>query len=226
MAGGKKKNETTAPEAGAAPTVDVTELVARLDRQQQLIDQLTQALVASRTQNAAIAQGGRGDEVFAVTNMGLAGIGFNVFDDRGVVREFYLPQKGSIVYLTRAQILELQQKAPQYFDKGYISAPEIVPPTANTIPDYDAFLRSLPVNDIKSRVGALDSIEQLYNIYAHIEAQRFTDTDASGQKLKDNEGRPRLEIVELDPKLLLVQAAIKQRLMVLGVVPPSEDGGE
>jgi hypothetical protein len=224
---GRKKSETTDVQSTPdTATPDAAELLRReLEQERVRNQQLMQALIGARNEAAAATQLSEQairEPLYPVTNLGLAAVGFTVFDDRGQPKDFLLAHKGAVAYLTLAQINEVREKSPSFFAKGYLSC-EVVPTTVNTIPDPGAYLAALEYADISGEIAKLDSTQVLYALFAHIENQRFTHVDEQGRPLTDEEGHPRLETLEIDPKLMLVQAAVQQRLAALGGNSVSSD---
>lgn len=133
------------------------------------------ALIASKARKIAEAKNAREgitDKVYEVKNLVGATVWVAVTNARGEKEHRQFENKGSVQFLTESQIAEIRD-ATQFFDKGYLAAPDVVEHNANVIDDYDQFIRKLDADDVSARINQIDNPEVLLGLYHHIENKRF-----------------------------------------------------
>lgn len=157
--------------------------------------------------------------LYRVENVAGASVSFTVTEAGGQKRHVRLEQRGSFVNLTEKQIREVQEKSPHFFEKGFLSAPDVIEDGPNVIRDIDAFVAGLPHDQINERIGQIDSLGTLWSIFNHIENLRFVHEDERGRALveEDIEGDlPVLREKEIDQRLLAIELAVQRRIAALG----------
>ncbi len=140
---------------------------------------LRSAVIASHNrENAAkrLAEQASNEAVFEVRNVVDMALSALVRDTRGHEMVIQWPQRGSIQYLTAAQVFELQERTRAFFDKGYLVAPELVAPSVNLIEDFDKFIAEGP-EATTPVIAEMDSVDVLTALYHHINSLRFRITD-------------------------------------------------
>lgn len=202
------RQQLEALKAGQSSDLSVQELIARNER-------LTLALLAER-------EAKKQDEVasrkYRVTNVSGAIIAFTVTEENGLKRRVRLARDGQYAELTEKQIRELYEKSPHFFEKGYLSAPDVIADSPNAIPDIAAFVRNLSYDDINERIGKITSLGTLWRIFNYIENQRFIAADEHGRPFTESDGDrelPVLKEVELDQRLIAIEMAVQRRIATL-----------
>lgn len=182
------------------------------------IQSLAAALQATRKQaNAAksLAETATQEPVYEVKNLIGATVSVNVTDSRGNPKNIMFATKGVVQYLTGAQIMELYDKYPVLFEKGYLQAPEVLPASHNAVENYDAFIDGVAYDEIDDRIAALDSPDVLIALFYHIENRRFRTEDEDGKPYRDARGKPEIREVPLDAKTRMLAHAIAARVKEL-----------
>lgn len=154
--------------------------------------------------------------LFRIENACGARVAFEVTDEKTLQPvHIVLEERGSFRLLTRDQIMELYHKTTEFFDRGYVVAPEVIEPSANVIPDIGKFLDALPLREINARIEQITALNTLFDIYHYIENLRYRSTDDHGQPILDRELQPMMEELDIDPKYesvaLQVQRVIRKR---------------
>jgi hypothetical protein len=209
--------ETTAPETAV---VTSTDLAALIEQNKQLMAQnaaLVAALVASRESGKAVADRSA-DEQVRIENLLGTVLAFSVTDPRtGIVRNITLEQRGSVASILRPQVDEIKEKYPHFFRDGYLGCNEVAA-NPNTIPNFKVFLEELTQEQIDERIEQITSTALLFDLFNHIENQRFTHLDERGQPLTEKDGDKTLFTMKETPlpfKLAAVERAVQQRLQQL-----------
>jgi hypothetical protein len=185
------------------------------------IEALKSALLSSRRKEAAgkaLAERAADEPVFEVTNAVDMALVANVRDHRGEEIHLMWPQKGAIQYLTAAQVWELQERAKHFFANGYLIAPELVEPSVNAIPDFDAFLTKGA--DATSQIEQMTSVDVLVNLYHHINGLRFQITEDESTIPRGESG---LKHVPLDAQIEVILHAVVRRVFQLAKIRLSAD---
>jgi hypothetical protein len=221
MARPKRTSEEESTPSTAASTPVATAAVSLEDvlaMNRQLMEQnqsLMAALMASRESGKATTTDAANEEQVRVVNLLGVTVAFQVADVRtGIPRSIVLDQRGSFTTVQRGQLREMQEKYPHFFEQGYLGCPE-VPSTPNTIENFDRFLSDLPEDQIVTRINSLTSSALLFDLFNHIENQRFTHLDEKGNVLVERDGdKPMLVMKErqIPFKLQAIERAIQQRI--------------
>lgn len=216
-----KSEATVAPEA-PAPVAETVPQTATIN-----VQDLMAALIAAREVQATPAPTEDGTTYKLINASGMA-LGIQVTDERsGAVRTYSLPKSGDFCKLTRGQVDELREKAPHFFERGYVSVPDLMEDNSNVIRNPDKFLAELKFDDIDTRISAISSKDTLFMLFNHIENKRFRHEDDRGQPLKEKIGGEELLVikeVKLDPKLAAVERAVKTRLEEVSGIRVNLDG--
>lgn len=133
------------------------------------------ALVTSAQKNVTLRKNagqGMKDEVYEVKNLLGATIFVAVSNARGEKEYLQFENKGSVQYLTAAQIAEVQDAVP-YFENGFLAAPGLVASNDNMIEDYDKFVQSLDSDKVAERIASITSADVLLGLYNHLETKRW-----------------------------------------------------
>lgn len=173
--------------------------------QQAQIRQLQAALLDSRKKEQAakrLAKQANDEEVFEVKSLIGAAVSVEITDAKGNLKRVVFEQKGAVHFLTAGQIAEVQDRT-DFFERGYLQAPEAVPVNPNTVENYDAFIASLDAESIRDRIAEMDSPETLFSLYHHVEGKRFVE--------EGNEVRQ----VEITGKEQIVLYTVMERLRSL-----------
>lgn len=213
-----KKNPVqneSAPVGVANEAAPGNERMAALEAQNaQLAEQvksLMAALVGTRLQPEVAEEA----ELIEATNVSGSALTATL-DNNGHPRTFLWEGRGVSHKLTRKQLQELFDKAPHFFEKGYISAPGFIDDNANVIHNVQRFLDTLTPENLQSRLDAITSIDTLYLLYHHIENSRFAE-----EAVKDTSGELVLPEVQINPLIMALQLGIAKKLNVLANVDVS-----
>lgn len=163
------------------------------------------ALVASAQKNVTLRKNagqGMKDEVYEVKNLLGATIFVGVSNARGEKEYLQFENKGSVQYLTAAQIAEVQDATP-YFKNGFLGAPGLVAANDNMIEDYDQFVQSLDSDKVAERISSITNADVLLGLYNHLETKRW--------KVEGTE----LVKQVVDSKSLMVLHAVADRASIL-----------
>jgi hypothetical protein len=207
-------SEPAAPVEVAAPAttqIDVNALMA--------------ALVAARQPAPVVSED---NKTYKCVNASGMALGIEVADGRtGLIRTYSLPKTGDFCMLTGSQVEELQEKAPHFFENGYVSVPDLIADNPNVIRHMAKFIAELAFDDIETRIDAITSKDTLFTLFNHIENQRFIHEDAHGKALTDKIGGEDslvLKEVKLSPKLATIERAVKSRLEEVSGIRINLDG--
>ena len=191
------------------------------------VQDLMAALVAAREVQSAPAVA-EDTQTYKVINASGMALGIQATDERtGVTRTYSLPKKGDFCKLTRGQVDELRERAPHFFERGYVSVPDLMEDNANVIRNIDKFLAELKFDDIDGRIALITSKDTLFTLFNHIESKRFVHEDERGQPLKNKVGGEEMLVIKeikLDPKLAAVERAVKTRLEEVSGIRLNLDG--
>jgi hypothetical protein len=180
----KESPETTpdvknlTPEQAAALIQELQAKLAKAASEDASVEDVADAkaaLVASAQKNVTLRKNaGQGlkDEVYEVKNLLGATIFVAVSNARGEKEYLQFENKGSVQYLTAAQIAEVQDATP-YFKNGFLGAPGMVETNDNMIEDYDKFVQSLDADKVTERVAAISNADVLLGLYNHLETKRW-----------------------------------------------------
>ena len=180
----KKSPETTpdvsnlTPEQAAALIQELQAKLAKASGEEATaedVEDAKAALIASsqkRMTERKNAGAGMTDEVYEVKNLIGAMIFVAVTDARGQKEYRQFENKGSVQFLTAAQIAEVDDATP-YFKNGYLSAPGLVAANDNMIDDYDKFVQSLDAEKVSDRINAITNADVLLGLFNHLENKRW-----------------------------------------------------
>lgn len=213
------------PDAALATEVErLKEQNAEIISQNQ---QLIAALVGSRN---ATSESEEDEATYKVYNVSGMTIVFSVSDARGLPKQVRLEKKTDVAYLTRAQLEELEEFSPHFFDEGYLSVPGYREDNPNTIRNIDAFIESIEFEDIRDRIQQIDSVTTLFSIYNHIQTARFTHLNEDGTPVveKDASGNVYRTVREkqVSPKMEAVEIEVQRRIDALTGVKVKRDAGD
>lgn len=210
--------DAPAPEPVQAPSEN-EDRIADLERK---LEQVTAALLASRANMNSAAEE---DPHFDLVNLIGANFVVKVQDRHGHERSFRLRGRGDKHPVTAEEFDYLRDKNPDLFEKGYLSAPDLMEENPNVIHDI-ASLAELPMDEISDRIMAITERSILFQIFNWVENQRFVSTDENGRPLLDEEGAPRLEELDLSPNLIALENAVRRRMATIARINTSPDGAE
>ena len=216
------------PAAAAQPETPATnpDMVSRLIEQNS---QLMAALSIARQSKGVTEDGIPQVKLYPVKNISGMALVFSVSDERtGLPKHFALEKRGDEAKLTKEQVIELQTKAPHFFEQGYVAVPDLVAPNANAIDDLKAMIDSLEYEQINERINQITSKATLFDLFHYIENQRFAHLDASGQPLVKDKGDGvkefYMEEKSLPPKLMAVETAVQRRIAAISGARVRLDG--
>lgn len=192
------------------------------------VNALMQAVIALREAPAAPAPVEKDQTIYTITNVSGMALGIEVNDERtGLLRTFSLPKHGDFCKLTRGQVEQLREKAPHFFERGYVSVPGVIEDNPNVIRDYEVFMATIAFDDIDAKIEGITSFETLNTLFNKIEAKRFISTDEQGNPLTekvDGKDQPVLREVKLEPRLRALETAVKHRIEALRQIKVHIDG--
>lgn len=201
-------DKATTPAPAASSTAD------------ELADKLANALIAAR---GSTEYRDTPKALHKVINTSGMQLGLFVTDTKtSQPRHIHLTLRGDFVQLTEDQVVEIQEKYPDYFTNGWLSCPDLVELNANCITDVPAFLGSLTIDSAESVISKITALSTLYNIYHHIETLRFNHLDDKGNELTvlNPEGKviPVIKENLISPLLERVEAVVQRRVKALSGV--------
>lgn len=194
--------------------------VSRIKRLEAALKASRKAATAART----LAERATDEPVFEVKNLVGATISIEITDSRGNPKRVMFEKRGDVHFLTATQILEVNERYSEFFDLGYLSAPEVLPDGPNSIYDYEAFIDEMTVEKIDAKVSAITSIDVLLDLYNVIENRRFVIEDENGKPYRDAFGQVEIREVKLDSKTRMLEQAIAARAREIGEIILSVDG--
>jgi hypothetical protein len=194
------------------------------DSTQKLVEALTSALLATRH---APKSNEPDATTFRLENVSGMALGIEVTNERtGQIKTFSLSRRGEFCMLTLGEIAELREKAPHFFQLGYVHVPHEGLTNPNVVRNIDEFVDSLEYETIDARIGTITSLDTLFAIYNHIENKRFLSEDSNGQPLTERQGDKQVLVLKeqkIGPKYMAALVATKQRIEALSIVKVSLD---
>lgn len=185
---------------------------------------LMKAIVAA--QGAAAHPPVTEEQKYRVVNGKALRVAFECADPRtGQMKQYALPKQNDFVMLSLAEIRNLQQQFPSFFEEGYLVVPELDSMGANAILDFEKFIASIKYTEVDERIAEISSLNTLYGIFNHIESQRFVTTDEHGRPLTEGpDNTLTVKEVKLPALKDAISRAVKFRIESMSDVRVNLDG--
>lgn len=220
-------NENPAPEKSEVEVLKEQNAALMAQMQEMMLQnqQLLTSLAITRGSKAVDEVGEPDVKIENVCDMHLI---FKVHDPRnGQPQTVTLEKRGSFRLLYRRQVEELLEKHPHFFERGYVSCPELAADSPNVIRDPKAFIEGVDFATATERVNAITSLSTLYSLYHFIETSRWAHQDEKGNLYTeeiDGKKVPTLKERPLSGSYLAVELAVQRRIAELSNVNVSLNG--